>query len=725
MEDRQKQVREEFAHYYGTFDADAARLVKLLEEQVWNVPCAYSYEKKALMHEILCRECKVHLFEESSFFFEISSGRERFTWGGLQSPAGSYLHEKTAELWLNRYGKKMEPDREEGFLHGWNNPVGFDHHCPNYEVILQKGLSGIIAEAAMHLEQEQDPRKRAFYSSVIRSNRALIGLQHRFEDEAIKLAENTTNETKIAHYKKIAKAASRVPEYPAKTFYEGLCAILFFRECASSVEGLGISTFALLDRFLNPLYQADLNAGRITKEEARELLCDLLLYTDSRFDVQNSYYETSTTIELGGCDENGEPVYNDVTCLVLEAVRAVRSVNTKINLRISQKHPEEYFREIARLQLEDLPTIMMHNDDVLIPARIRQGQEIQDVCKYVGCGCHEVVLAGSEVCTRADTWINMPRLLLSSMEKHSAAADFEEFLTAYVADVKAYHEYIATAKNKYEALWCEYDPYPLYSSTFPSSLAKGRDVTEGGAKYNTTMLSMLGTATMLDSLYSIRTLVFEEKRLTMEQLTQILKEDFKDNEVLRQQIISRIPKHGNNSEEVNGFAADVLSRLAKVSGQNNARGGKYMPAFYPHDIFRDLGAKTGATPDGRKAGVPLSRGVSPSEFVQTDSPVSLLLSLQDIDFTEYADSFCAELTLPKLPEGEKGIEILTAIIKVFLQVGGSSLQMNLLNKDVLLEAKKNPELHKNVCVRVCGYSALFVTLGEKVQDEVIARAIRS
>lgn len=724
MEERRQRVREEFESYYASFDPDTDRLKKMLDEKVWDVQTAYSYEKKALMHELLCRECRVHLFEESSFFFEISSGRSRFTWGGLQSPVGSYMHEKTADLWLNRYGSEMEKDREEGFLHGWNNPVGFDHHCPNYEVILKKGLSGIIAEAQEKLEAEQEPRKRAFYESAIRSNRALIMLQHRFEEKAIELAEQAADDKKAAHYDRIAKAAARVPEYPAESFYEGLCAILFYRECASSIEGLGISTFALLDRMLDPLFQADLKAGRITEEQARELLCDLLLYTDGRFDVHNSFNETSTTIELGGCDENGEAIYNDITRLVMEAVMAVRSVNTKINLRISSKHPQEYLEKIAEIQLANLPTIMMHNDDVLIPARMKQGQEMEDVCRYVGCGCHEVVLAGSEMCTRADTWINMPRLLLASMDKHADAADFDDFWNAYIADVKAYHEYIAAAKNKYEAMWCEFDPYPLYSSTFPASLEKGMDVTEGGAKYNTTMFSMLGTATMIDSLYSIKKLVFDEKRLTMEQFGAILDNDFADDEVLRQLIINQIPKHGNNDEEVNVFAAKLLSDISKVSGQTNARGGKYMPAFYPHDIFRDLGGKTGATPDGRKKGVPLSRGVSPSEFVQTDSPVSLILSLDAIDFTEYADSFCAELTLPQLPEGEKGMEILLAIIKVFLQVGGSSLQLNMLNRDILVEAKKHPEMYKNVCVRVCGYSALFVTLGENVQDEVIARAVR-
>lgn len=746
MKNRNERVITEFQNYYASYDPCTEKMLDRIEEKVWNVPEKYSYLKKARMHELLCEECPVHLFRESDFFFEISSGRERFTWGGLQSPVGSFFHEKTADRWLLPYAKEMEGDLREGYAHCWNNPVGFDHHCPNYDVILEKGLSGIIAEAQERLTEleciEKQPadelhRRQAFYESVIRSNRALIRLQHRFEEEALRLAEEAAAETPNAagviaaekaaerlHYEKIAAAAARVPEFPAETFYEGLCAILFYRECASSIEGLGISTFAQLDRLLGPLYEKDLAAGRITRERAMDLICDLLLYTDGRFDVHNVFRETSTTIEIGGCDRDGNTVYNEVTRMILDAVMQVRSVNTKVNCRISKASPAEYLERIAEVQAANLPTIMMHNDDVIIPGRVRRGQAVEDARLYVGCGCHEVVLSGSEVCTRADTWINLPRLFLNTMERMGDCGDYEELYSAFLADVKAYHERIAAAKNRGEAHWCECDPYPLYSSTFPASLEKGKDVTEGGAKYNTTSLSMLGTATVIDSIFSVKRLVFEEKKVNLPELVRILSENYAGREELRQYIINQIPKHGTNSEELNRFSADVLADLAKMSGQTNARGGEYLPAFYPHDLYRDLGGKTGATPDGRLAGTPLSRGVSPSEFVETDSPLDLVNSLKPIDFTDYAESFCAELTLPQMPDPEKAKAVLTAILKAFLEVEGSSLQFNLVDRETLVEAQKKPEQFRNLCVRVCGYSAVFVTLDEKIQQDLIERAVR-
>ena len=183
------------------------------------------------------------------------------------------------------------------------------------------------------------------------------------------------------------------------------------------------------------------------------------------------------------------------------------------------------------------------------------------------------------------------------------------------------------------------------------------------------------------------------------------------------------PKHGTNDPELNEFSAKLLSDLSTLSGQTNARGGKYLPAFYPHDIYRRLGVLTGATPDGRLAGEPLSRGVSPSEFIPA-SPLDLISSLGPIDFSAYGESFCAELTLPNLSATPENVNNLVAIIEAFLLMKGSSLQFNLLSHEELLDAKRNPEAHPNLTVRVCGYSAKFTSLAPDVQDDIVSRAIR-
>jgi pyruvate-formate lyase len=718
-----KCIANEFDAYYSNLNPDTERLIKLVTKMYDNNKSQPSYLLKSSLHELMCRECEVKLFKESPFFFEISSGRPRYSWGGLQSQVGSFLHNITAKKWLNPYANALASDRSEGIIHCWNNPVGFDHHCPGYDRLLEIGLRGIIGLAQTALEECTDPAKKNFYISVIRSAKALAQLAERFAKKADELAKSTNNESEKIHFEKIRTAAENVPFNPPKNFYEALCTILFFRECVGSIEGIGFSTLGHIDRMLFPYYEADLAAGRITEEDALKLIHALFIYTEVRFDAEKSYHETSTTIIIGGCDQDGNLIYNSVTKLILKALLNGRYIGTKVNCRISSKHPHEYFRKLAEIQIANIPSIVMQNDDAIIAARIKVGQELEDARLYVSGGCHEVVLAGTEVNTRADTWISLPTILLQTLNSNEKFNDYQSLYAAFLSDTSKYYNKIVHLKNEGEKHWCEFDPLPLYSSTISGCLESGRDITEGGAKYSSTAISLLGTATVVDSLYSLKKLIFDEGRLTLVEFKRILSEDFASYEDIRQYIINRIPKYGTNNSELNRFGAEILADLAKIAGQTNARGGKYLPAFYPHDIFRPLGHKLGATPDGRRAHSPLSRGASPSEFVKVDNPVNIIYSLGSIDFTDYADSFCAELTLPHMNK-ELGTNVITALIESFLEMKGSSLQFNILNRDILLEAQKNPTEHADIIVRVCGYSASFVYLSRETQDEIIARAIR-
>lgn len=717
-------LRQEMDQYYSDFDSYEAPLLQGLSELIPATADGDSFSRKAVQIEYLAESCPVHIFRHTPLFFEISSGRPRHSWGGLQSSVGTYLNSLTADRWLTPYADALKKDREEGFLHGWDNPVGIDHHCPGYDNLLALGINGIIHKAEAALAVCSDPHKQAFYQSVIRTNRALIVLAQRFAEKARKLAAHADNEETRAHFTRIAETAELIPANPPRTFYEALEFILFYRECAGSLEGIGFSTFAQLDRLLIPYYSADLAAGRITREEAENLICDLLTYTDVRFETDRAYYETSTTIELGGCDRFGNVIFNELTEIILRAVMHTRSIGTKINCRISKRHPRAYLDLIAQVQLSNLPCIMMHNDDVLIPARVRQGEAEEDARLYVGCGCHEVVLSNTEVCTRADTWISLPRIFLQTLQENREYESFDALYDAFMADAKAYYARVIALKNEGESHWCEFAPLPLYSSSLTGPLESGKDATEGGAKYSTTALSLLGAATLIDSLYSVKHLIFDEKKLTIPELVRILDQNFENDAELHHYIVHAIPKHGTNKDALNAFSRRVLDDLSGIAGQTNARGGKYLPAFYPHDIYRNLGLITGATPDGRRANTPLSRGVSPSEFVKSDSPLDIIHSLRHIDFTQYADSFITEITLPPMEPSEQNRTILTAIMLAFLDAGGSSIQFNLIDRGLLLDAKKHPEQHPNLLVRVCGYSAAFIHLNEETQSEIIARAIR-
>lgn len=713
-------LRREFDEFYAAFDDGVERFRALVP--VWKAESAAldKYARKARLIRRLCELAPVHVWRNTPLFFEACAGKKRHTWGG-------WCIGLDDEEWKQPYLKELEWDRENGFLWNWANPVGMDHHCPDYDRFLRLGGKGLIREAEAAAERETDEGKRAFYAAAADANRSLLLLAERFSAEARRLAAEAPDEETRAHYAEIADTAARVPAEPPRTFREALNAVFFYRENLCALEGFGVSTFAQMDRYLWPYYEADRKAGRVTPEEAKKLFGDLLLYTAARFEIWGeTFYETSTTIELGGCDREGNVVYNELTRLILEAAEeteAVASVNTKLNCRVSSRHPREFFKRIAAMQLKNMTCLMLHNDDVIIPARVRHGQEEADARLYVGCGCHEVVLSGSEVCTRADTWLNVPRILLKTLSEHTDAPDWESFYHAFLEDLQAYHVHIEETKNKYEAHWSEHSPLPLYSSSFASCIEKGKDVTEGGAKYNSTALSMTGAATAVDSLYTIRKYVFESGKLTLAELLEQTRTNFAGSEPLRQSILRGIAKYGSDDAEMNGFAARVLHDMSGVSGRKNARGGLYYPAFYPHSIYVALGEKTPATPDGRPAGLPLSRGGGPSETTVC-SPTDILRSVRQIDFTDYTDSFVLDVGLPEMRPTPENVENVTAIIEGFLAAGGSAMQFNMLRREDLLDARAHPERHANLYVRVCGFSARYTSLSDDLQREILNRAIR-
>ena len=717
-------VYKELDNYYGKTDMREAELVSELDRVYESVSDKSIYRIRAEITDWLCKNCDIHLFKTFPFFAEMVAGRHRHTWGGLGSYVGRYLFDKNADKWLNKYYNDTETDRAEGFLHNWNNPVGIDHFCLGYDRILNVGFEQIISDIEGKLgKADLTDEEREFLEAAKQSCESFLVLAGRFSALACELSKQAEDEAQREHYAKISAAAARVPARPAQTLYEAMCAVFFCRECISTLEGFGVSTWGHLDRMLYPFYKADLQAGRITEEEASWLFHMLLTYTDARFESETQYNETSTTIILGGCDALGKPIFNDVTRFILKAVLKGRYISTKINCRISSGHPSEYFDLLSEIQLADLAVFVMQNDEVIIPALVKRGIEDMDARLYVGGGCHEILPANTSVCTRADTWISLPRLVLEAIDKAGEVQSFEEFYDLFLETVQNYILRIEGLKNKYEVLWKAYSPMPLCSSTLTGCVETCRDLTAGGAKYSNTALSLLGVGTFVDSLFSVKNLVFDEKKLTMKELNSILKSDFEGNERLRQYILHRIPKYGTGEQNVDSFAAKVLADISEMFGQKNGRGGDYLPAIYPHDIFRNLGGRCGATPDGRRSGEYLSRGCSPSETVEVKSPLDIMQTIGKLDLTNYAESVCTEITLPKI-EGETGKTAFKAIVFSFLQNGGSSLQFNLINRDLLLEAQKDPEHHGDIIVRVCGYSAVFVALDEERQTEVISRAVR-
>lgn len=708
----------ELSAYYDRLPFDVsdiqAKLNELYESRAEKDICLI----KSACHRIIAENCNVHVFRKFPFYFEIESGRRRYEWGF--GPLGCFLSAKAHDIWYKPYLNEIAADMRESVFYGYS-PVSLDHHCPGYDNVLRLGLSGLSAIAQGKLENETDEEKRAFYQAVLESHHALRIILQKFSEEAGRMLAGETDPEVIKNLIRIRDTAPEVPDRPARTFYEAINTLLFLRESYGTFEGMGMSTFGQIDRMLAPYYEADLKAGRITYEEAKHLVNALLIYTEARFKMKIERVETSTTIVIGGCDETGAPVFNDITRMVLECVLENRYIGTKINARISSLHPEEYFERLGSLLLAGITVLAIQNDEVHIAGRVRQGFDIEDARLYVSGGCHETVAANTEVNTRADSWISLPALLLRMLKGCGEFDSFDAFYAEFIRQIKDYYEKHTALKNRYEVLWRRYSPAPMYSASLTGCLEKGVDLTAGGAKYNSVTPSLIGVATTVDSLNAVREIVFRQKQFSLQAFSEIVRQNFEGHEALRRQIL-KLPKYGFNHPEMNDFSRRFIHDLSTVAGQTNGRGGKYLPGIYPHDVYIHMGMNLGATPDGRPAGYYLSRGLSPSEFIPADSPLDIVGSLAALDLTEFSESMVTDLTLPSMPEN--GCQLLTAIMHTFINAGGSTLQFNLADPELLRRAQADPEQHQDIIVRICGYSEKFVSLNEVYQEEFIGRMIR-
>ncbi|MDR3147449.1 MAG: hypothetical protein LBU00_03610, partial [Treponema sp.] len=635
----------ELAEYYAAPGPDLEKTMEKIHRYCDDHGDSPACTRKAFIHEVMTAECPVKVFPHVPFFWEFAVGRDRCDWG-LGSPLAGYIKNKANGQWLEAYQRDVKKYVDACLLRGWS-PVGYDHHCPGYDNIFKKGLSGFIADARGRLSPALRADERDFLEALIRSNTALVGLAHRFAVEAERLLASVSDKDGRSNLQRIAAAARRVPEYPPETFFEAIATILFIRESYGSLETFGQSTFGHLDRLLFPYYQRDCAEGRINREEAAKLIHALLAFTDAKFGINDAFYrETSTTLVIGGCDEQGTPVFNDITRMIVEACMENRYIGTKIIARISGRSPEEYVALLARFTASCANICVMPNDDVLIPANRRWNKSLGDSRLYVGGGCHEIVLANTEVRTRADTWVNLPALFLQTLgldgghefpelKQDAGAPDFESFYAACLDNVQRFHNIIAGLKETYERRWNSFDAAPLYSASISDCIENARDVTSGGARYNSVSLSMVGAATFIDSLAALKLLVFDEKQVSLAELRKVLADNWEGAESLRLYIVNRLPTYGSGNPGADDFASRVLRDLAKTAGQPNGRGGIVTPSFYAHDTFMGFGRGLMATPDGRKKGDYLSRGISPSEFIPVKSVTDTIGSLQRYDLSLY------------------------------------------------------------------------------------------
>ena len=517
---------------------------------------------KARLHEVIATRFEPVIFRHSPFYFEMGL-RSAFNWGvGRGRSVGMWLkHRRTASHVDPAASRNLAYFGEAHICSG--AVFDEDHHCLGYTRLLEEGVNGIIERLDQRRAGTSDEDQIAFLDAAARSCRAVLRIAERFGEKAEEMLENEQDPRARRFLEMIAATASRIPAFPPQSLYEGLAALWFLREVSATLEGVGISVIGHPDRQLIELYRSDVEEGRLDESEARDLMGRWLLTTDIRFNVrENQWPETSTCMELGGCDEEGAPVFNELTRMILDVHHELGFLNPKPNCRFSSAAPQEYLDLLSRQVLQGHNVIAFHNDDVLIPALLRHGRSERDARLYVNGGCQETMVEGVEHSAGAFFYFNMPRVLdislLGDLQEVSADGGVGENVPPVVEDVPDFESFYGRIISALEmtmsagaqwrkagaSRWDEINPCPFFSSSLEGCIENARDYAAGAAKYNDSTICLVGFATMVDSLYAVKVAAFEEGWLTLPALRHALKGNWEGEADLRARMMG-LPKFGH------------------------------------------------------------------------------------------------------------------------------------------------------------------------------------
>ena len=627
------------------------------------------------------------------------------------------------------------------------NPTGIEH--PNnvavgYYNVLRKGFRGIRAEAEEELRRldrlprEERERRAPFLKAVVLCCQAVETFASRYSEHARAIAECCGDAGRQSELLEIARICAKVPSQPADSFHEALQAIwlthVLLRADGSFHLGLG-----RFDQYMYPYLEADMKAGRLTEEQAEELLACFWLKFNS-FPTLPGYLhgDNGQTMTVGGQKADGTDATNPLSFMCLKMAARMRVLDPKVLVRLHGGSSPEFIREACRLAAEGMGFPTMNNDDVIIPALQEAGYALEDARDYCTSACYELLIPGrscdkvnwGEVCFLQclEAALNNGKSLLTNekwgpdtgnLRTYGSFSDLMESLRAQIRHRIAYVVEECNSKR--------YGPAPLLSATMDDCIRNGRDISEGGCRYNYTGLWGSALANTANALAAIRKLVYEERVIERPTLLRALQEDFVGYEDIRRQLISAAPKFGQDQDYVDSLAKEISQFYAQVAASyQNREGDRFKPSLASAWSYVFLGKKLGASADGRKAREPFSNGVSPALGTESRGPTAVIKSVTKLDMVRFPNGAPVDIKLNRsVVAGEENLERFVGLVKTFLSLGGGQIQFNVVDGRVLREAQKHPDLYRDLIVRVWGFSAYFVTLTRDFQEHIIARSEHS
>ena len=575
---------------------------------------------------------------------------------------------------------------------------------------------------------------------------ALIRFAQRHAEKARELAAQEADPQRRRELERIAEVCTHVPAHAPRDFWEALQAY-WFVHLGVTIELNPWDAFCpgRLDQHLAPFYRRGLAEGTLTREQAEELLqCFWIKFNNQpappKVGVtaeESATYTDFAQINTGGLREDGSDGVNEVTYLILDVIEEMRLLQPSSSVQVSKKNPDRFVRRAARIIRTGFGQPSVFNSDLIVQELVRQGKSLADARNGGSSGCVEVGAFGKENYNLTG-YFNMPKVLEltlhNGVDPRSGRRlgpqtgdprefdSFEAFFDAYRRQLEHFVEIKVRGNNVIERLYARFMPAPFLSLLIDDCIATGRDYHDGGARYNTTYIQGVGLGTMADAMTAIRYHVFEHRTLTMEALLAALGDDFVGHERVRQTLLQRTPKYGNDDEYADAVMAAVFEAYFEaIDGRPNTKGGRYHINLLPTTVHVYFGSVVGATPDGRRAGQPLSEGVSPVQGADRHGPTAVLKSVARMDHVRTGGTLLNQKLSPSLLQDEEDLEKLVQLIRAYFKLDGHHIQFNVVDAATLRAAQAHPEEYRNLIVRVAGYSDYFCDLRKPLQDEIIAR----
>lgn len=621
------------------------------------------------------------------------------------------------------------------------------HLVLGHHIVMREGFNGIKERAKRQLATRQgDPEAMDFLEAVVICCDAAIAFANRFADEAIRLSETETSGRRKGELLAIADNCRWVPANPPRSFYEAIQALWLAQVISQISYGMG-GTCALgrADQYLYPFYRTDIEAGKITRDQVMELLEELnikltanvILAPRAGVEVASTMATSPEPITVGGQTRDGQDATNELSYLFVEASAMLKGAVNNLAIRMHKNTSKDFLVKACEVY-RSTSDQGLYNDDIIVPALLDDGYSLEDARDYAIIGCVEPTSAGNTFGPTGGCDLKLAGILHIMLNNGgyrfvsdqgpstgdpSEWTSFDDVMGAFRKQLEYHVRTLAEAVNLRDGIFAEEFPAPYISSIVEGCIENARDATRGGARYDFGSVTARGLGTVADSLAALKKMVFEDKALTMPELIDLLKRNFKGKEDVRQRLINRAPKYGNDDDYVDSIAREVAEAFCdEVANQTSIRGGHFRPAFYSYGSHVLDGLLIGATPDGRKACQPVSNSLSPMNNREGKGPTAVLKSAAKLNHRKISNGSALNLRLhPSAVESERGVNNVAALVRTYFDSGGMEVQFNVVSTEMLRDAQKHPENYKDLVVRVSGYSAFFTDLGKSIQDDVIAR----